>query len=80
MDRRHQLRAWIVETEQLQRRLIAVFAALALAGFWVMAYSARAGVLALAGTTFAAVTSYWVTAAHNAAHRQKLEELRHTDR
>jgi hypothetical protein len=75
MDRRAELEAWIAKTNRLQRRLGLVYAALAIAAVALFLWSRVAGGFALFGVALVAICSFWVTAAHNAAHRQKLAEL-----
>jgi len=75
MDRRAELEGWIASTRRLQRRLAIVFAALAAGAIALFAWSRAAGGFALFGVVLVAICSFWVTAAHNAAHRQKLAEL-----
>lgn len=40
-----------------------------------IARGGRATTFALIGVGLFAISAFWVTAAHNAAHRQKLDEL-----
>jgi hypothetical protein len=75
MDRRAELEGWIARTRRLQRRLVGVFAVLAGIAVAVMFWSGTAGGFALFAVVLVAICSFWVTAAHNAAHRQKLAEL-----
>lgn len=75
MDRRAELESWIARTRRLQQRLAIVYAALAVAAIALFAWSRAAGGFALFGVVLVAICSFWVTAAHNAAHRQKLAEL-----
>ena len=74
-DRRAELEGWIAKTRRLQRRLAIVYAAIAVVAIAVLAWSRAAGGFALFGVALVAICSFWVTAAHNAAHRQKLAEL-----
>ena len=76
--RRQQLLGWIDETRRLQRRLGLVFAALAIVAFGLLFYSRTLGGFALFGVAVIALCSFWVTESHNAAHRQKLDELSRT--
>jgi hypothetical protein len=48
---------------------------LAVIAVGVVVWSATAGGFALFAVALTAMCSFWVTAAHNAAHRQKLGEL-----
>lgn len=75
MDRRAQLLGWIDETRRLQRKLGIVLAALATVSIGLTFWNATAGGFALFAVVVIAICSFWVTAAHNAAHRQKLAEL-----
>ncbi|HWU87728.1 MAG TPA: hypothetical protein VN253_10660 [Kofleriaceae bacterium] len=75
MDRRQQLLGWIEATKQTQRRLAIVLIALIPLSAGLAAWSKPVGVFAFIGVGALAVCGFWVTAAHNAAHRQKLAEL-----
>ncbi|HEY0476356.1 MAG TPA: hypothetical protein VGD37_02480 [Kofleriaceae bacterium] len=75
MDRRAELEGWIARTRRLQRRMAVLYGALAAVAIAVLFWSRTAGGFALFGVALLAVCSFWVTAAHNAAHRQKLAEL-----
>jgi tryptophan-rich sensory protein len=75
MDRRAELEGWIAKTHRLQRRLAFAYAALGIVAIAVFAWSRVVGGFAIFGVALVAVCSFWVTAAHNAAHRQKLAEL-----
>ncbi|HEX7840620.1 MAG TPA: hypothetical protein VF469_24240 [Kofleriaceae bacterium] len=75
MDRRAELEGWIARTQRLQRRMALVYGALALVAISLLLWSSRAGGFAIFGVALLAICSFWVTAAHNAAHRQKLAEL-----
>lgn len=75
MDRRAQLLAWIEETKRLQRKLGVIVAALAVIAVGLFAWNRTVGGFALFGVSLFAICAFWVTAAHNAAHRQKLLEL-----
>jgi hypothetical protein len=74
-DRRPELEGWIANTQRLQRRLAVVYAALGAVAIMLLAWSRTVGGFALFGVALVAICSFWVTAAHNAAHRQKLAEL-----
>ena len=74
-DRRAELEGWIAKTQRLQRRLAVVYAALGAVAIALLAWSRAVGGFALFGVALVAICSFWVTAAHNAAHRQKLAEL-----
>ncbi len=80
MSRRDELLGYIEETRRLQRRLVVIFGALAVVPFGLMIWSVGLGAFTLVMLALVAVCSFWVTAAHNAAHRQKLEELDRVDR
>ena len=74
-DRRAELEGWIAKTQRLQRRLAVAYAALGAVAIALLAWSRAAGGFALFGVALVAICSFWVTAAHNAAHRHKLAEL-----
>lgn len=80
MARREELVRWIAETQRLQRKLrigfaIALVPCLAI-GFWNGTVATLATVCLL-GT---ALVAFWVTYAHIASHRQKLDELARAER
>ena len=75
MDRRAELEGWIARTHRLQRRLGVVYGALAVIAVALMFWSNAVGGFSLFGVVLLAICSFWVTAAHNAAHRQKLAEI-----
>jgi hypothetical protein len=75
MDRRAQLQGWIEDTRRLQRRLAIACALLGVIAVAVRWYSPRVGGTSLLIVALIMACSSWVTAAHNAAHRQKLDEL-----
>jgi hypothetical protein len=74
-DRRAQLIGWIEETHRLQRKLGIAFAVLGVVAVGLLFVSTTIGGFAIFGVAMTALVSFWVTAAHNAAHRQKLVEL-----
>jgi hypothetical protein len=74
-SRREELEGWIARTHRLQRRMAMVYAALAVVAVALVFINGRLGGFALLCVALPAVCSFWVTAAHNAAHRQKLAEL-----
>ena len=78
MDRREELQTWIAQTERLQRKMVYVFGALGVVALGLLAWSGTAGAFALICVALVAICAFWVTAAHNAAHRQKLAELDRT--
>jgi hypothetical protein len=80
MDRRAQLLAWIEETKRLQRKLGVVVGALTVVAIALLIFSRTAGGFALFAVSLFAICAFWVTAAHNAAHRQKLAELEQMER
>jgi cytochrome bd-type quinol oxidase subunit 1 len=80
MDRRAELERWIAKTRRLQHRLAILYGALAVIAIALMFWSSRVGGFALFGMVLLAICSFWVTAAHNAAHRQKLAELSRVER
>jgi hypothetical protein len=74
-DRRAELRTWIDETQSLQRKLaVSCTVAVAIA-VGLRCWSSSIGDVALLIVALVTACSFWVTAAHNAAHRQKLAEL-----
>lgn len=75
MDRRAQLLAWIDDTKRLQRKLGIVLGALGVVAIGLLVWNRTVGGFAIFGISVVAICSFWVTAAHNAAHRQKLREL-----
>ena len=75
MDRRAELEGWIAKTRRLQRRMAIVYGALLLAAVALVFWSHTVGGFALFGIALLAICSFWITAAHNAAHREKLAEL-----
>ena len=80
MDRRAELQGWIADTRRRQQRMAYVFGALVALAFVLWLWQGRIGALALFFVALVGVISYWVTAAHNAAHRQKLTELERLER
>jgi len=74
-DRRAELEGWIQNTHRLQRRLAAIYGGLGAAALGLTLWNSRVGGFALLTVGLVAICSFWVTAAHNAAHRQKLAEL-----
>lgn len=80
MDRRAQLLGWIEDTKRLQRKLGIVFGALALVAFGLLFWNTTVGGFSLFAVILAAICAFWVTAAHNSAHRQKLRELELVER
>lgn len=75
MDRRQELLGWIEKTKRTQRRLAIALAPLTVLAFALVVWNKPVGVIALVGVVALAICGFWVTAAHNAAHYQKLEEL-----
>jgi hypothetical protein len=80
MERREQLLAWIEATKRLQRKLAIVFPILGVVAIGLMFWRAPVGGFALVVVGLVAICAFWVTAAHNAAHRQKLDELARVER
>jgi hypothetical protein len=74
-DRRSELLGYIEQTKRLQRRMAVVFALLGAVAIALLFWSGTVGAFALILVALVAICSFWVTAAHNAAHRQKLDEL-----
>jgi hypothetical protein len=79
MDRRAELEGWIEKTHRLQRRLGIVYAVLGIVAIAAFVGNRVVGGFALFGIALVAICSFWITAAHNAAHRQKLAELARVD-
>lgn len=79
-ERRAELLGWIAKTHRLQKTLGVVFAALTVASFALLFVSRVVGAFALICVALVAISSFWVTAAHNSAHRQKLDELAKVER
>lgn len=75
MDRREELLRWIAETKQNQRRLTYALAGLFVVCTALVIYDRTVGTIAFVITASTGFISYWVTYAHNASHRQKLDEL-----
>ena len=80
MDRRAQLLAWIEETKRLQRKLGVVLAALGVISIGLLVWNTTVGGFSVFAVVLVAICSFWVTASHNAAHRQKLAELDEVER
>lgn len=80
MERRAQLLGWIEETKRLQRKLAIVFPILGVVAIALMFWRPSLGGFALVMVGLVAICSFWVTASHNAAHRQKLDELSRIER
>jgi hypothetical protein len=74
-ERRAELLGWMEKTRRLQRKLRLVFAVLGLVAFGLVFVNGTVGAFSMITVGLVAVCSFWVTAAHNAAHRQKLGEL-----
>lgn len=75
MDRRAEFLGWIEQTKRLQRRMAIVFPVLGAISIGLVVWNGTVGAFALISVVLVAICSFWVTAAHNAAHRQKLDEL-----
>jgi hypothetical protein len=75
LERRAQLLGWIEETHRLQRKLGVAFAGLGVVAIGLLFVNTTVAGFAIFGVAMTALISFWVTAAHNAAHRQKLAEL-----
>lgn len=78
--RRDELHQWIADTRRLQRRMGYGFAAAVVLCIAMLFWHRALGVLMLVSIGGTAVASYWITAAHIAAHRQKLDELDRAER
>ena len=74
-SRRDELNSWIDKTKRLQRKMAVVFIALAAISIGLLFLHGVVGTFALTCVALVAICSFWVTEAHNAAHRQKLAEL-----
>jgi hypothetical protein len=74
-DRQTELEDWIRKTQRLQRRMAWIYGALGAAALALSLWNGTIGGFALLTVVLFAICSFWVTAAHNAAHRQKLAEL-----
>jgi hypothetical protein len=79
-DRRAELLGWMERTRRLQRKLALIFGALAAVAFALLFVSRVVGSFGLVIVALVAICSFWVTAAHNAAHQQKLDELARVER
>ncbi len=75
MDRRDELLGYIEETRRLQRKMALVFAGLGLVAFALLFWNTTVGGFGLVIDALVAIASFWITGAHNVAHRFKLEEL-----
>ncbi|HEY5922151.1 MAG TPA: hypothetical protein VIV11_10795 [Kofleriaceae bacterium] len=80
MDRRAELLGYIERTNRLQRKLALVLPVLGAGAIALMVWNGTVGGFALFIVGLVALCSFWITAAHNAAHREKLEELRRVER
>jgi hypothetical protein len=78
MDRHEELHTWIARTEQLQKKMGVLFTALAVLALVLLVWNRTVGAFSLVCVSLVAICAFWVTAAHNAAHRQKLAELHRT--
>jgi hypothetical protein len=79
-ERRAELLGWIAETRRLQRKLAYTFALLGVVAIGLVFVNGTVGAFAILCVALVAIASFWVTAAHNAAHRQKLAELERVER
>jgi hypothetical protein len=79
-DRRAELLGWIEDTHRLQRKLAIVFPILGAIAIGLIFWRGVVGGFALVFVALIAICSFWVTAAHNASHRQKLAELDRVER
>jgi hypothetical protein len=80
MDRRAELLGWIEQTNRLQRKMAIVFPVLGAIAIVLMFWRGTVGAFGLVFVVLVAICSFWITAAHNAAHRQKLAELERVER
>lgn len=79
-DRRAELLGWIEDTKRLQRKLGVVLGALGVIAIGLLFWNSTVGGFSLFAVILVAICSFWVTAAHNSAHRQKLRELDQVER
>jgi hypothetical protein len=75
MDRHAQLQGWIEDTRRLQRKLAFACAGAGAIALALWLWNGHIGGIALMIVALFTACGFWVTAAHNAAHRQKIEEL-----
>ena len=78
--RKAELLGWIEKTNRLQRKMGVVFGALGVVAVGLLFVSRVVGTFAIICVALVAGASFWVTAAHNAAHRQKLGEIQRVER
>jgi hypothetical protein len=74
-ERRELLLGYIAKTHRLQRKMAVIFGVLAVVAIGLLFCHKAVGGFSLFSVILTAICSFWVTAAHNAAHRQKLEEF-----
>jgi hypothetical protein len=74
-ERREVLLGYIAKTHRLQRKMAVIYSALAVVAIGLAIWRQPIGGFALFAVALTAICSFWVTAAHNAAHVQKLDEL-----
>jgi hypothetical protein len=79
-ERREELLGYIAKTNRLQRKMAVIYAVCAVVAIGLFIWQSTAGGFALFAVALTAICSFWVTAAHNAAHRQKLDELARIER
>lgn len=75
MVRRDELLGFIDKTRQLQRKMAYGFGAAGLISFALLFWSGTVGGFGLVIVALVAIAAFWITAAHNAANRQKIAEL-----
>jgi hypothetical protein len=79
-DRRQELLGWIEKTKRNMRTLTIILIPLTAAAIGLLVWKQTVGVFAMIGVGSLAICGFWVMAAHNAAHRQKLEEIAAAER
>ncbi len=81
MDRRRQeLLGWIEETKRNQRKLGYLLGILAAVSVGLALWSKPVGTIAFFTVAALGICGFWVMAAHNASHYQKLNELTAAER
>lgn len=73
--RRQELLGWIEKTKRNMRTLAIILVPLTAAAIGLLVWKKTFGVFAMIGVVSLAICGFWVMAAHNAAHYQKLAEL-----
>lgn len=73
--RRAELLGHIDRTNQLQKRLAILYGVLGVLAFMSFFFDGLLGSFITVTLMIIAISSFWVTAARNASHRRKLDEL-----